>query len=179
MTGAGSLRFVVVVAVGVVAGTIVVAQNPPLGDVPEAAGRKALRERVIALRVEVELLQIDHDADRAGLLDLMKGQRKGDPIGLGQNGLEGLAMMEFDAILGDEESLDSMKEVTEALQKEDAGMDGLKSAQKALKKFARKRAESLQVRIDRAKKDFARQAAALEGKKLDLADLEARYAAAK
>ena len=53
--------------------------SPARQDEPKAkeevSAKKALRERVIALRTEVELLQIEHDADRIDLVETLAEHR--------------------------------------------------------------------------------------------------------
>jgi hypothetical protein len=167
----------------------------PAGQTNE---RVKLRAQVVKLQVEIELLQLEHEADRAYLHDLMMTARKNDliPVALSINGKavvpdatmvpktqEEWEALESTAMLGDEKAHEMWLKVNAAAEKaEKAGGDVRKAMEAAYKEVLDKRAKAgdpLQNHINRKKKDFSRQAAELAEKRLELADVEKRLNEAK
>src|SRR5262249_13098566 len=71
---AAAVGLVVTIGLGAVALTR--AQPPDKGERPGASPRQKLRERLVQLRTEVEVLRLERDAGRAEILDAMKQQRE-------------------------------------------------------------------------------------------------------
>jgi hypothetical protein len=71
---AAAVGLVVTIGLGAVALTR--AQPPDKGERPAASPRQKLRERLVQLRTEVEVLRLERDAGRAEILDAMKQQRE-------------------------------------------------------------------------------------------------------
>jgi hypothetical protein len=171
----------VVLGLGIV-GITLAQQN---GEQPkdQVSGKAKLRAEVVKLRVEIELLQLDHDADRDNLLARMKNMKQAEFMGSSQPGvvgMMGLEMLEMRTLMGDAEAgravEEAQKEIARAVEKgEDTGVIG----QKAMEKVVKKQAEGIRGYIDRKRKDYARQAAELAEKQLELAEVEKRYKEAK
>jgi hypothetical protein len=101
-------------------------QEPPKAE-GEMSPRKAMREKLIALRTEVEMLQLECDATKGALLELLKEFTKADMVRVYPSGRTTLNKEELD------------------------------------------------TSVEQKKKDFATKLKSLNGKKLDLEDLEKRY----
>jgi hypothetical protein len=157
-----------------------------------------LRAQVVKLQVEIELLQLEHDADRTVLLDLLQTARKNDliPVALAIHGrvdvrdsntapktAEEWNALETRAMMGDEKAHEMYMKVSEAVEKaEKKGEDvqeAMLAAWKELSDQRAKKGDPLQNHIDRKKKEFSRQAAELAEKRLELADVEKRLNEAK
>ena len=148
---------VVVLGLGIVG--ITLAQQPK----PQAADKAALRARVVKLRVEIERLQLDHDADRDNLLNWMKGER------MGPEGMAGLALETMLGMMGNAEATKTMEEGTKLIPKAKEKDDD----EEALTR--RVMAEAVKKQIDPMKKSYAKQAAELAEKRLQLDAVEKQY----
>lgn len=128
---------------------------------PGMASVAALRARVAKLRAEVELLELEHEANKTDLLEALKGQRHADsaPEQAVKATEKAVATMAAAISVG---KLDEIK-------KELGGEEGI---QRAAEKEVREQAERGQAENDRKKKAFLRQATELHEKKFSLADLE-------
>jgi hypothetical protein len=133
-------------------------QAEPKGEAG-VSPKKTLRDRVVKLRTEIDLQQLEFDAARSYLLDRMKAaQGVGEPnhIGTAVNGVREQAFLA--AAMGDEEAAKSFEQ----------GKD-------AIEKLAKKRSDEFRAHYDRKLDQFARLASALNEKKLDLEEAENRY----
>jgi hypothetical protein len=191
----------VVLGLGIVG--IALAQQANQQPGQPAATRAKLRSRIVKLRAELDLLQLEHDTDRADLLDDMRTQRQKDNL-LTLDSLETLATArepmkmpkseaDWEAIgkrveSGDQDAMQLLAvyeraaSVLQASGKVLKEEETLKAAEAAAKEFLEKKAklgESLRSRVDRNKQDYARQAASLAEKRLDLEDLERQYHGAR
>jgi hypothetical protein len=116
---------------------------------PHIPYMETLRKKIINLRAEVELLQLEHDADRSTLLDALKAVGQAEIMsGMFQPGSTLVGAAEND-------NLPTLKIVTD-----------------------RKALEAMQAYIDRKKKAFLQQAMELNEKKIGLEYIEKRYSKA-
>jgi hypothetical protein len=180
---------VIVVGLGLVG--ITLAQQGGEGQRDDKA---KLPAQVVKLRTEVELLQLERDADREYLLDLMRSARQTDiiPVVLSKLGMadvpasmavpktmEEWTALERRAMMGDQKAHEAFVKLYEAGERaEKKGEDAGKAMEAAAKELSSRRAkdgDALQNHIDRKKKDFVRQAAELAEKRLELAEVEKRY----
>lgn len=142
------ISVVVVLGLGVVG--ITRAQQPGERD------KAKLSAQVVKLRVEIELLELDHDADRAHLLDMMKGIRKYEASSPEQVRQAVAASMYFRMPL--EESREGQEgrtpDVDETIKKE---------------------VEAARAFVNRKRKDYAKQATELAEKRLKLEEAEKQY----
>jgi hypothetical protein len=141
-------------------------------DRPVARGAKTadLRERVIALRTEVDVLQLEADGLRAALTDWSRDMAKADLMGIDMGAVWGMAKLDLGGISGDAAALQQMRELTGALNADDPA-----TALKATQNAAKKGKDDIQAAFERKKKEFARTARLLNEKKLDLAEVEKQY----
>lgn len=133
---------------------------------PGLGAAAALRAQVAKLRAEVELLELEHEVDRAHLLDLLKEQRHSDSERAAKvreevGNLKTMAVSigkldEFQKEFGDEKTLQSQVE-----------------------KEMKEQAERGRADSDRKKKAFVSQATELNEKRLALAELEKQLANVK
>jgi hypothetical protein len=185
------LGLMLVLAIGV-------ATWSPAQQAGEKAGSAApkggeLHERVLRLRSEVDLLQLEFDAARANLLEAFKklGERDlGDPTAKEfaefRSGLEQMVWNARLAGLGDEQVdkiikglKDSRKASEEELKVVKDFFKGGEGSEAALDRMVQMevpaRAKFLRAAIDRLKPEFARKSRVLNEKKLDLAEAERQY----
>jgi hypothetical protein len=153
---------------------IALAQQDGNAHKQPAPDKAKLRAQLVNLRVEIELLQLDHDADREIIVAWMKSMRQAESMGAQPYGKEiglslGMMMLEAKASLGGGEAA---KEA-ERIGAEAGG--NFDSYNKALKASAKKEEDSIMAYIARKRKDYAKQAAELALKRLELADAEKRY----
>ena len=152
---------VVVLGLGIVG--ITLAQQPGAQPKPLAADKAALRAEVVKLRVDIELLQLDHDADRDNLLNWMKGER------WRPEGMAGMAIETMLEMMGNAEATKTMEEGAKLIAKaRENGEDGDAVTRRVL-------AEAVKKQIDPMKKSYAKQAAELAEKRLQLDAVEKQY----
>jgi hypothetical protein len=152
---------VVVLGLGIVG--IGLAQQPGAEPKPQAADKAALRAQAVKLRVEIELLQLDHDADRESLLNWMKGER------MGPGGLAGMAIETMLGMMGNAEATKTLEEGKKLIAKaKEKGEDDKALTRRVL-------AEAVKKQIDPMKENYAKQAAELAGKRLQLDAVERQY----
>lgn len=155
----------VVLGLGIVG--ITLAQQPGGQPKPPAADKTALRTQVVQLRVEIELLQLDHDADRDNLLNWMKAER------MGTGGLAGTAIETMLGMLGHAEATRIIEEGEKRIAKaKEKGEDEEAVGRQVL-------AEAVKKQIDPMKKNYAKQAAELAEKRLQLDAAEKQFLMAK
>ena len=151
----------VVLGLGIVG--ITLAQQPGAQPKPQAADKAALRAQVVKLRVEIELLQLDHDADRDSLVNWMNGER------MGPGGMAGMALETMLATMGNAEAIKTMEEGQKQIAKaKEKGEDEEALTRRVL-------AEAVKKQIDPMKKNYAKQAAELAEKRLQLDAVEKQY----
>jgi hypothetical protein len=159
-----------VLLVGIGAATWSRAQQVGEKNAPRAMTRAELRERVITLQTEVDLLQVDFDGARATLVEWVGGFEKADLMGIDMSAVLGTVKMDFAGISGDVESLKEMSDRYAKLEGDDAKQSA--AAQKAI---VTKQKEALKKNLDRKKQEFANLSRHLSEKKLDLAEAEKQY----
>ena len=152
---------VVVLGLGIVG--ITLAQQPGAQPKPQAADKAALRAQVVKLRVEIELLQLNHDADRDNLLSWMKGER------MGPGGMAGMALETMLGMMGNAEATKTIEEGEKLIAKaKEKGEDEEALTRRVL-------AEAVKKQIDPMKKNYAKQAAEMAEKRLQLDAVEKQY----
>jgi hypothetical protein len=120
--------------------------------------RSELREQVLTLRTEIDLLQLEFDADRATLLQLLTEISTAD-------------------LLGIDHAAKVQQEMSELIEREAGEKKG--EAQEVFKKLWAKELGAQNKTIKRKKQEFAKKARLLNERKLELAEAEAKFAAAK
>jgi hypothetical protein len=145
----------VVLGLGIVG--IALAQKADQPPGPQAGTKAKLRSQIVKHQSELELLQLEHDAARGELLDIMKGIREFE-----SNSMEGRAESMIIGMLrtGDNQGLQKL-----------ADMKSRESLDEAFKRAN----DGERASRDRKKKDYARQAEELAGKRLDLEALVRQY----
>jgi len=152
---------------GVGAATLSRAQQTGDKAVTPARARSNLRERVVALRTEIDLLQLDFEADRATLVDSLKEMRKVEQPGGDDLLMEILQRQILQLVLeGDAKARIEMSKALETISKED------------MKKVIAKSKDDVSKGIERTKKEFAKKARFLNEKKLELEETQAKYTSA-
>ena len=141
-------------------------------DRPVSRGAKAadLRERVIALRTEVDVLQLEADGLRAALTDWCRDMAKADLMGIDMGAVWGMAKLDLGGISGDATALQQMRELTGALNADDPA-----TALKATQTAAKKGKDDIQAAFERKKKEFAKLARRLNEMKLELTEAEKQF----
>jgi len=119
----------------------------------------------VKLRVDIELLELEHDAARADILEITKSMRELESEG-GQEAQEQakqLAKLEL-SFTGDREALKMFSD---------------KENEKKIQDFLNTKLKDEIIKTkasrDRKRNDYAKQAAALAEKRLELAEVEKRY----
>jgi hypothetical protein len=181
-------------------GIVGIALAQQAGQRPEnrESERAKLRAQVVKFRVDIEILELEHETDREYLLDLMRTAKKTDliPIVLSKLGMadvpesmtvpktmEEWTALERRAMMGDEKAHEAFVKLYEAGERaEKKGEDAGKAMEAAAKELSNKRGgggDALHDNLNRKRQDFARQAAELAEKRLELAEIEKRYNEAK
>ncbi len=182
----------IVLGLGIVG--IAVAQQTGQKPKDRENERSTLRAQVVKLRVEIELLELDHETDREYLLDLMRTARKTDiiPIVLSKLGMadvpesmtvpktmEEWTALERRAMMGDQKAHEAFVKLYEAGETANQkGADPVKAMEATAKELSIKRAQGgdgLHDHLLRKRQDFTRHAAELTEKRLELAEIEKRY----
>ncbi len=141
----------VVLALGVAIGSA--AQwHPGAAVAGEAPDRGSMWQQVIKLRVQVALLQLEHEAARNTLLQFLNEEG------------------EIDLHQGKGEQ---STKLTADFLKSDADSDA--AAERISRMELEARRDALRAKVGRRKKEFLERAERLTEKKLELAELEARY----
>jgi hypothetical protein len=133
----------VVLSLGIVG--ITMAQHKGEQPKDQAGERAKLRARVVKLRVDIELLELEHDVDRDDLLACMKNMKQAEFMGSGQSGamgMMGIEMLGMRAYMGGAEAgravVEVHNEIAMAVEKrEDTGAAEKKATKKAVKEQAR------------------------------------------
>ncbi len=173
-----------IILVGVGAATFSRAQQTAEKADPSASGRAQLRERVITLRTEVDVLQVEFRRARANLAKAMElvgitELTTFDTLGAGALELRGKS---------DKETSEIIERIRSGGADELKGVDGTKLSQAVadLAKGEKGAAKELlgilkgfqnpfAVLVDMRKSEFARLSTELNRKKLDLAEAEKQY----
>jgi hypothetical protein len=155
---------------GVWAATFSRAQHAGEKTAPPASTKAELRDRVIKLRTDVDLLQVECDGARATLVEWIRDFGKADLMGIDVSALWSTMKMEFAGISGDAASLRQMADLAGKLDgnNPDAGLGAIQEA-------AKKGKDDLRLAFDRKKQEFAKTARLLNERKLDLAEAEKQY----
>ena len=147
--------------------------QPPAPQAYTPSDPKALRARVAQLGAEVELLQIDYEADRATLLEAVKMIRQSEMLAeLGDPRVQRVGAYAALGKGGDEAN----RAINAAAAK---GVSTYAAGQEFAKNAEVKRVETIRRFVERKKKEFARQAAELSERRMDLADAEKALAASR
>jgi hypothetical protein len=173
------------------------ARAQPPGGGEEKSARQKLRDRLIDLRAEVEVLQLEHDADRADLRASLKTVRK-----LQREGVEGLNKDVVKAIKETVEmfqtarniaSDDDLARLLKRLEQQAKAQNGVSALDRYIREKGLKNVDPNEVgrlmvegelavrvekglkEVDRKKARFAETTRQLQAKKLDLEDAEQRY----
>jgi hypothetical protein len=144
-------------------------QAEPKGETG-VSPRKTLRDRVVTLRTEIDLLQLECDGIRAALLKTLEGVEQGDILGIDVSSLMGSAKLELGGISGNAESLKEMSDLMKAMDSPNKD-----DALSAMKKASGKYKADFRASLDRKKQEYVRKLRALHEKKLDLEESENRY----
>jgi hypothetical protein len=143
-------------------GAVSLSRAQQAGDkaVSPTQARSDLRERVLTLRIEIDLLQLDYDADRAPLVDWIKDLNQAES---GNDNL-GMEMLKQIGAAGDADAQMDMSKEELAFNKVSAKAisDVLRSARK---------------NVDHKKKEFGKKTRVLNEKKPELKESEAKYTA--
>jgi hypothetical protein len=135
----------------VVAAVALVSEGQGEPPQPPVDGAKP-RAELVTLRADVELMELEHEADRAALLELLKATRQADMT---------RKIIEATAQPGS----------TLVAETEAPGLAG-----KIKVGFDQKANDALRAYTDRKKDEFLRRSKELHEKKISLADAEIRYA---
>lgn len=143
----------------------------PPGESPSTADPKAMKARIIQLSAEVELLQVEYEADRSSLLEALRMVRESELLAEvgGDPRIERIGALAAAGSMGSEAN----KAIAAAKAK---GKSATAAGQEYARGVEAKRVDKIRRIVDRKKNDFARQAAALAGKRLELSDAERGYA---
>ena len=172
----------VVLGLGIVGITLAQQSGEQLKEQP--TDRAKLRVQVAKLRAEVEVLQLEHDADSDFLKKLMIDMKNFDTM----EAAKGPMKEQMEALLGPmKEQMEALKRLMEA--KKAAVVEGVPPAPGALalpqddfnKMFSADEATAKVARpiLERLKKEFVKKATELNEKRLELVDVEKRYNEAK
>jgi hypothetical protein len=157
----------------------------PNADEP-VSPRKALRDRLIKLRTEVEILKLEHDADKADLAEELKSLRSLQREGLDQRKIVAAETMatQFQMSKGfvdEKKFVEMLKEsgLAELFKGKDLkDIDRNTFARALVEEETKEQGEklkALKVSIAEKKKTFALRTLEFHEKKLDLDDAERRY----
>ena len=150
------LAAVAVLIVGAVAWTR--AQGPAAPPPTPTPGAAKPDERVAKLRAELEILQLEYDADRAFLMDAIRDQRAAELMNA--QGNPNLARNVTSIALGARDD-EATKAINSAVAK---GQSQVEAARQHVIARERKRIEANRAYLARAKQDFARLGQALADK---------------
>lgn len=137
------------------------------------SARLKLRPELARLRAEIELLEIEHEAKRSHLLESLKEVGK-IASNSGQSALVDVAILEqlkALAMSGAEDSLAKLQKLQTP--------EGETSMRKEIEKGVKDEVKGTLADIDRLKRDFVKRTTELNMRRLDLAEVEKRYSAAK
>ena len=160
------------ISVGLGLAGLALAQQPGERPTSGAALKAQLRSRVIKLRAEVDVLQVDHDAERESLVAWLKTFKQPEYMGAVQPGVPtqlGMMMVETNLFTG---KTTDAKEWEELANKYAGNEKGFLNA---VAEKAKKQEETVRTSVARKRADYAHQAAELAEKRLDLEDLETQY----
>ena len=165
------LRGVLVIgAFGLAFATMTLALQPAAGQRATPSREKSkLRAELATLRAEVELLELEHEADRPVLSEMIKEARQFDSE-LGKSALVDAGLMEKMRAT----ALSSAGDASEKLQKMQTP-EGEKSARSEIEKTVNGVVQGAKADIERRKKEFLKRTTELNLKRLELADAEKRY----
>ena len=153
------------------------AQQPPATSSPppipvDPTGtqteRARLKAEVVRLNTEVELLQLEHEAEWAVLLEALKLVRESEMLAeVGSPQLTRIGAFASAGMVKGEANQAVAKGMAQGLSRVEAGQQYAKSTQ------SRRAAETRKF-VERSKKEFAHHAAELTEKRLEYADAEKR-----
>jgi tryptophan 2,3-dioxygenase len=134
-------------------GAVTLTRAQPPGQDPEPSAQQKLRGRIIDLRTEVEVLQLEHDAMRAALLKALQELEEADL------------------------SAGSLGEISDRMSQRNA--DTPQERLQAHQKNARTQRTEFRAAVAKKRQEFERKCRALSEKHLDLEDAERRYRATR
>jgi len=184
-----------VILLGTGAVTLSRAQQAGEKRVAAPMARAESRERVLKLRAEIDVVQVEFDAARATLLESLKRAGAGDreetkelseirgafdivKMGLTMHGVELTKekigeIVSRSKLLGGAKFSDDDEKLLRNWLKE--GPQSLAAVDQMAKLELKERTEALQLAVDRQRKDFSRIARKLSELKLDLDEAEKQY----
>jgi hypothetical protein len=152
----------VVLGLGIVG--IALAQQAGQQPKEQTKERMRLRDQVVKLRVEIELLELDHDAAKAEFLEIKKDIRELESEGA-QKQLGEMALAQM-MLTGGDQALGTLAK---------KGAKGEKEIQDLVESTLKEQIVKAKAERDSKRKDYASQAAILAEKRLELAEVEKRY----
>ena len=157
-----------IISVGVVLGLgfmgIALAQQTGQQPKDQASQKAKLPDRVVKLRVECELMELEHDATRADILDMTKDIRNSESKSPEQ---VQLMRLEYLSVTGGE--------ALGKLAQEKGAEKAAEQIDKFVQEAHKKTLDEAKTLRERRKKEHAKQAEELAGKRLELADVEKNY----
>jgi hypothetical protein len=171
-----SISTAVVLALGIVG--ITLAQQGGEKMKQQATDRAKLRSQVANLRAEVEVLQLEHDADSDILKKLMVDMKNLESMEAAKAHMK----EQMGALLEGpmKEQMEALKRQTEALKADTKGLtptveEALPLGFNEMFNLNEATAKVGRPVLDRLKKQFVQKAAELNEKRLELSELEKRY----
>jgi hypothetical protein len=187
---------VVILGLGIAGVTL--AQQEGERSKPQAGGKAKLRARMVALRADVELLQLDHEADKALLLEATKGMRKLEDASPAQLRLMAESSDYFDPEPRNKREAAQQKVLNKKLleavrpQDPDGGPPSISNdewqklvdqaeqekqelRERELDEAAKRMIDDARARLSAKRKSFVKQATDLAEMRLDLKALEKQY----
>jgi hypothetical protein len=162
--------FAAAVGLGLVVAGISLAQQTAPRPRDRAGEASKLRAQVVKLRGEIDLLELDHEAARVELLQIVKDIRELESEG-NQAQMKSLANLQL--MLGG--GSEALAKEAEHLGVEGAAKKVKEAVNTAVKESVSEEVVKTRASRDRKRADYARQAAQLAEKRLDLVEAERRY----
>ncbi|MFI5459753.1 MAG: hypothetical protein ACHRXM_30375 [Isosphaerales bacterium] len=139
---------------------------------------------MVKLRTELELLQLEHEADKAHLLNVMKGMRDYESMSPKQATEAATMSMYFNSEAmelqqareeASRKKLEAARPEEFAKVREEVDRETEEGRKGDIDAVIRKTRADAKAYVDRKKKDFSRQAAEINERSLDLIGIEKRY----
>jgi len=163
-----------VLTIGFVTSTMSRAQRAVSKSAAPSGKSAELRERIIQLRSDIDVLQVSYDGMRTALFDLLREMYTADFKGDNLSSPWGMASMELEATSGDADSVKSAQELSELTSALKTADDSDKILS-GLRVLMQKRKQKYQDRLRGLKEEFVRLARELNEKKFNLAEAESHY----
>jgi hypothetical protein len=174
LTAAIALVLATVLALGVLS----TRAQQPAGPSPRPNERKELRARIVALRAELEVLRLRHEAARATLIEALKSDEQLE-FALATGTLEplGVARMLEQIVTGHTRGADGIEKVLEVATAfaDDEDKAKLAKLTKASDRDVKKDVDAVRKGLEGRLAAFTKLVAELNEKAFDLADAERHY----